>query len=124
MIMNKNNNFQKATYFWLTNGISILSLLIILIGILSIFITAYFNTTFYHPDEMTYFKFSIGIIEIVTTVIVSALILFISRKILKKIPSNVLIVLLLIASCLLFIFWVKTIKLNHSCFVRLHIVCR
>lgn len=112
MIMNKNNNFQKATYFWLTNGISILSLLIILIGILSIFITAYFNTTFYHPDEMTYFKFSIGIIEIVTTVIASALILFISRKILKKIPSNALIVLLLIASCLLFVFWVKTLKLN------------
>ena len=103
--MKEDNNFQKSINSCILGGIHIISTVVFIIGILSIFITAYFNTTFYHPDEMTYFEFTIGIIEIISSIIVTALILFISKKILKKIPSKVLLVLLLIASSFLFIFF-------------------
>lgn len=108
----KNNKFQNLIDFCLKHGTSIISFVVLIIGILSIFITAYFNTTFYHPDELTNFKYSIGIIEILISIIVVALIIFIVQKILKKIPSKVLLILLLIASSILFVFWVKVLKLN------------
>ena len=106
------NSFNKIINFCLKYGIKIIAIIVGIIGILSIFISAYFQTTFYHPDEKTFFKYSIGIVEILVTIFVFALIALISRKILKKIPSKILIVLLLIASSILFIFWVKTLKLN------------
>lgn len=106
------NKFQKTISFLLKNGIKIIAIIVSIIGILSIFITAYFNTTFYHPDELTHFKYTIGIPEILISIIVVVLIIFIVQKILKKIPSKLLLILLLIASSALFIFWVKVLKLN------------
>lgn len=108
----KNNKFQNFINICLKNGTLIISAIVTIIGILSIFITAYFNTTFYHPDELTHFKYNIGIVEIITSIIVVALIIFIVQKILKKIPSKILLILLLIASSFLFVFWVKVLKLN------------
>ncbi len=89
-----NNKFQKLTSFFLKYSTLIISLIIGIIGVLSIFITAYFNSTFYHPEEKTSFKYSFGIIEIVLTIFVTILILIINKKILKKIPSIVILILL------------------------------
>lgn len=108
----KNNKFQSVIDFCLKHGTAIISFVVLVIGILSIFITAYFNTTFYHPDELTHFKYTIGIIEILVSIVVVASIIFIVQKILKKIPSKILLILLLIASSVLFVFWVKVLKLN------------
>ena len=108
----KNNKFQNIINLCVKKGCLIISILIAIIGILSIFITAYFNTTFYHADEKTFFKYSIGIPEILITLAVLALIIFIVKKILKKIPSKILLILLLIPSLFLFILWVKTLQLN------------
>lgn len=108
----KNNKFQNIIDFCLKNGIAIVAIIVTIIGILSIFITAYFDTTFYHPDELTHFKYTIGIVEILVSILIVALIIFIVQKILKKIPSKILLILLLIASSVLFVFWVKVLKLN------------
>lgn len=108
----ENNKFQNIIEFCLKNITVIISIIVAIIGVLSIFITAYFNTTFYHPDELTHFKYTIGIIEILVSIAVIALIIFIVKKILKKIPSKILLILLLIASSILFVFWVRILKLN------------
>lgn len=108
----ENNKLQKIINFCLKNGVKLIAILIALIGILSIFITAYFNTTFYHPDELTHFKYSVGVVEILVSALVLALIIFIVQKILKKIPVKLLLISLFIVSSFLFIFWVKTLQLN------------
>lgn len=104
--------FQNLINFCLKHGIKIIAIIIAIIGLSSIFITAYFNSTFFYPEEKTYFKYSSGIIEIVITVVVIALIALISRKILKKIPSKILFILLLLGSGFLFFLWVSVLKLT------------
>ncbi len=107
-----NNKLQKLTNFFLKHGTLIISIIVGLIGLLSIFITAYFNSTFYHPEEKTSFKFSFGIIEIVLTIFVTILILIINRKILKKIPSTLILIPISIVSLILYFYWVNALKLN------------
>ena len=56
----ENNKFQRIINFCLAIGVRITSIIIGFIGILSIFITAYFNTVNYtSSDEKTLFKYSI-----------------------------------------------------------------
>lgn len=107
-----NNKFQKLTSFFLKYSTLIISLIIGIIGVLSIFITAYFNSTFYHPEEKTSFKYSFGIIEIVLTIFVTILILTINKKILKKIPSIVILIPISILSLILYFYWVNALRLN------------
>lgn len=78
------NNFQKIINFLLKYGLIIVSIIVGLIGILSIFITAYFDCTFYHPAEKTFFKYSIGIIEILISAFTIFLIAILNKKIFKK----------------------------------------
>jgi len=106
------NKFEKIINFCLKYGLRIVSIIAAIIGILSIFITAYFNSTYYHPGEKTLFKFSFGIIEIILTVIAIFLIAILSKKILKKIPSKFLLILLFIGSIFVYITWVNALKLT------------
>ena len=68
--MEAENKFQKVINILQKYGLIIISIIIGLIGILSIFITAYFNCTFYHPDEKTVFKYSFGILEIIISIVI------------------------------------------------------
>lgn len=106
------NKFQKTTTLLLKYVTIIISLIIGVIGILSIFITAYFNSTFYHPEEKTDFKYSLGIIEIIITIAVIFLIGLINKEIFKKIPSILILVPIGIFSLIVYIFWVNTLQLN------------
>ncbi len=106
------NKLQKITNFFLKYGLIIISIIIGLIGILSIFITAYFDCTFYHPAEKTYFKYSIGIIQILTAILIVFLINIFNKKILKKLPSIVLLLPLLFICSIVFIVWINAMKLN------------
>lgn len=107
-----NNRFQKMINLFLKYGTLIISIIIGVIGILSIFITAYFNSTFYHPEEKTFFKYSLGIIEIIVVTFVTILILLINKKILKKIPAIAIIIPISILAFILYIYWVNALKLN------------
>lgn len=108
----ENNKFQKVMNFCLTIGVRIISIIIGIIGILSIFITAYFRIVNYSSsDEKTYFKYSFGIKEILITVFAILIIYLLVKVVLKKIPSKILCIILLICSSIPFIFWVKTLNL-------------
>ena len=108
----KNNKVQMLTNFFIKNGLIIISIITGLIGFFSIFITAYFNSTFYHPEEKTSFKYSFGILEILLTFIAILILILLNKKILKKIPSYFLLALTLIGSFGLYIYWINAIKLN------------
>lgn len=105
-------NLNNLINFLLKYGTKIISAIVIILGILSIFITAYFNCTFYHADEKTYFKYSFGIVEILLTFFVFTIIYFLIKKILKKIPSYILLIFTCLFSLFLFIYWINAIKLN------------
>lgn len=106
------NKFQKIINFLLKYGLRIVAIIIGIIGILSIFITAYFDCTFYHPAEKTFFKYSIGIIEILVSLFILLLIYLLNKKILKKIPSALLFAIMLPICLLVFIVWINAMKLN------------
>lgn len=98
--------------FLLKYGTIIISTIIAILGVLSIFITAYFNCTFYHADEKTYFKYSFGIIEILLTIFIFIIIFFLIKKVLKKIPSFLLLIPICTFCLILFIYWINAIRLN------------
>lgn len=106
------NKIQKITNFLLKYELIIISAIIGLIGILSIFITAYFDCTFYHPAEKTYFKYSIGIFQILAVILVIFIINILNKKIFKKIPSIALLLPLLFVCSIVFIVWINAMKLN------------
>lgn len=106
------NKFQKIINFLLKYGLRIIAIIIGIIGILSIFITAYFDCTFYHPAEKTFFKYSIGIIKILVSLFIILLIYLLNKKILKKIPSIALLAIMLPICLLVFIVWINAMKLN------------
>lgn len=54
----ENNRIQKIINFCLKYGVTFTAIIIGIIGILSIFITAYFNATITNPVEKTVFKYS------------------------------------------------------------------
>ena len=106
------NKFEKFINFCLKYGIRIIAIILAVIGILSIFITAYFNSTYYHPGEKTLFKFSFGITEILLSVATITLIAILTKTVLKKIPSKILLILLFIGSIIIYIIWVNVLKLT------------
>lgn len=106
------NKFQNSINFLLKYGLKIVSIIVGIIGILSIFITAYFDCTFYHPAEKTYFKYSLGILEILISLFVIFLIAILNKKILKKIPSLAILLTILSVCILVFIIWINAMKLN------------
>lgn len=106
------NKLQKIIDFLLKYGLIIVSVIIGIIGILSIFITAYFDCTFYHPAEKTYFKYSIGIISILISCFIIFLIAILNKKILKKIPSLAMLFIILSGCILVFIVWINAMRLN------------
>lgn len=106
------NKFQEVVDFLIKYGLIIVSVIISFIGILSIFITAYFDCTFYHPAEKTFFKYSIGIIEILVSCFVIFLIAILNKKILKKIPSFAILLLILSGSILVYIVWINAMRIN------------
>lgn len=110
--MEAENKFQKVINILQKYGLIIISIIIGLIGILSIFITAYFNCTFYHPDEKTVFKYSFGILEIIISIVIVFIIAIICRKVIKKIPSNFLLIPIILFDIAIFFYWINAIKLN------------
>ena len=90
----------------------IISIIIGIIGIISIFVTAYFNTTYNTATEVTYFKFSFGILEIMLTLFFLSLIVFTGKKIIIRINTKLLVGIILIIMLSLFIVWINIIKLE------------
>ena len=107
----ENNKIHKLIDFCLNYGVKIIAIIVGIIGILSIFITAFFDTTFYHANEKTSFKYSFGIIEIIMFVVVFLLIVFLVKKVLRKVPSKILLTVLFLCVFPLFLLWVNTLKL-------------
>lgn len=106
------NILEKVTNFLLKYGLICVSFIVGIIGILSIFITAYFDCTFYHPAEKTYFKYSIGIFEILAVCLIVFLIAILNKKILKKIPPLAILLAILSVCILVFTVWIKAMRLN------------
>ena len=107
----ENNKIQKITNFCIKNIVIVAAIIIGIIGILSIFITAYFNTTITNPVEKTSFKYSFGIIEILLTLLSVFLIAILSKKIFRNFSSKKLLFLLLICAAIPFVYWIKTLQL-------------
>ncbi len=106
------NKLQKIINFLLKYGVIFVSIIVGIIGILSIFITAYFNSTFYHPEEKTYFKYNIGILHLIICAIAIFIIALLSKEIFKKIPTIFILIPVLIISFAVFIVWINAMKLN------------
>lgn len=106
------SKIQKVINFLLKYGLIIISIIVGIIGILSIFITAYFDCTFYHPAEKTYFKYSIGILQILISFLVFLLIALLNKKLFNKIPSLAILLPILLVCMLVFIVWINAMKLN------------
>ena len=105
------NKFQKVINIFQKYGVIIISIIIGIIGILSIFITAYFNSKYFEPGENTAFKYSIGILEIIGVIICVLAIAILYKKVLKKIPSKILLFILLAVDMVIFIYWINAIRI-------------
>ena len=105
------NKFQKLINWFIKYGIRLIAVVAILIGISSIFVTAYFDTQYNNASETTKYKYSIGIVEIIFSVITFILIAFLNRKVLKKIPSIVLLILILLPMLFIYIVWLNALDL-------------
>lgn len=108
---NINNKFQLVINFLQKFFLKVISILIGIIGVLSIFITAYFNSTYFDKNEKTFFKCDINIFEIIIVILSVFIIILLNKKIFKKVSSKILLILLLIFDIFVFFFWVKTLKL-------------
>ena len=109
------NKFQKIINILQKYGLIITSVIIGLIGIISIFVTAYFPKDVYlnvETFEETYYKFSLGIFEIIFTIIGAILIAFLSKKVFKKINSKILIIGLLLIDIIIYVFWINILKIR------------
>lgn len=112
-VKNENNNkFKLVINFFQKFFLKIISIVVGIIGVLSIFITAYFNSTYFDKYEKTFFRYDVSFLLIAITIITIFLIILLSKKVLKKVSSKILVVLLLILDIFVFFFWVKTLKLE------------
>ena len=102
----------KFTNFILKYLLLFISLIIIIFGILSIFITGYFETTYNATPEVTHFKYSFGIVEIVGAALLIIIIYLISNKLLNKVSSKYVLIAISIISFLAFILWINILKLE------------
>ena len=89
----------------------VVSIITIIIGISSIFITARLDNTFFHQSENTEFLFSVGFIEITSAVILAVFIYFLSHILFKKIKPHILLMIGLALCFILFFGWIHTLKL-------------
>ena len=108
---NKQNIFQNIINYIVKYEIVIISIIVGIIGVLSIFITAYFDSTFYHPSEITYFKFSFNLISVLLSFVLIGAFILINKYVFKKVNSKVLLVILLIAMSIISIYWLNAMKL-------------
>lgn len=109
--METKNKFQKLINFFIKYGIIIISILITLIGFLSIFITASINASYDSLYEKTSYKYSIGILEIIFSIAFVVLLAIFCKKILNKIHSEFIILPIIIAWLFIFIGWVDLMHL-------------
>lgn len=77
------NKMQKIEKFLSKNVITIIAICVLIIGIASIFITAYFPSTYENAIEKTDYK-SDSIILNIVFVIIALLIIYFSQKLLEK----------------------------------------
>ena len=110
--MEKNNVVQNIINFLLKYGLIIVSIIIAILGICSIFITAYFETSYDSASEFTIFRFSFGIIEIVLSLLLVSVIFLICNIILKKIKNIFLLIPLSILILVAFVIWISVLKLQ------------
>ena len=95
--------------------LEIISIIVGIIGIISIFITAYFNTTYNTATEVTSFKFGFGIIPILGICILVLILLFnkkFQKGYLKKISTKILLIIIPILLFIIYIFWISILKLE------------
>ena len=103
----KNNKFQDVISNITKIGMYAVAAIILLIGILSIFITANLNTTFNFAGEKTTFDFSFGIVNILISLGLLILFSITTRILFKRIPAKYLMIPLSIACLILFVYWAK-----------------
>ena len=105
-------NIENIINFFIKYCLIIISIIIGIIGVISIFVTAYFSTTYNTASEVTFFKFSFGIIEIILSLLFLSIIIFIFKKITIKIPAKYLLSISLVFMLVIFISWIYLIKLE------------
>ena len=89
----------------------IISVILFFIGILSIFITARLDNTFFHQSENTLYEFSFGIIPLVIAIFIAFFTYGFSKKIFKKVNHYILLITILAICSLIFTVWVHVLKL-------------
>ena len=95
--------------------LEIISIIVGIIGIISIFITAYFNTTYNTATEVTSFKYSFVIFPILTILFIIGIVTICNKKenhYFKKIPTKVLLSIIPIILFIIYIFWISILKLE------------
>lgn len=108
----EDNKFQTIICNLTKNGMYIISILIGLIGILSIFITANLNSEYNFPGETTIFAFSFGIFEVLLSLAFLLVLAIFSKVIFKRIPAKYLMIPISIVCLVLYIYWVNAIQLS------------
>ena len=106
------NKIQNIINFLLKYGLIIISIIIAILGICSIFITAYLKVKYNISSEFTKFKFSFGILEILLAIIFATIFVLISRKLLSKIKSKYILIPLFILILVVFAFWIKVLRIE------------
>ncbi len=89
----------------------VISVIIVLTGISSIFVTARLDNTFFHQSENTIFEFSFGIIPLLISIAILIFILIFSSDIFKRIKPFIYMILILIFCGILFFGWINALKL-------------
>ena len=106
------NKFQNFISFLTKHGIVIISVIVALLGILSIFITAYLDSTYNNLGENTFFKYNPGIIEIIIATLLITLLFALTRLLLKKVSSKYILIPILIILCFIYFYWINIMKLS------------
>lgn len=103
---------KKVINFLLKYCLIITSIIIGILGICSIFITAYFKTSYNSAPEMTYFKFSYVLPEVLLSILLSLIIILIYKKVLKRVNNIFFIIPISLLIFIAYIFWISVIKLK------------
>ena len=102
---------RKCTIFSIKYLMIIVSILLLLIGVLSLFITARLDNTFFHQSENTLYEFSLGIIPLLIATLILLITFVLTKKILKKVNYKIILILILVACLFIFIGWISVLKL-------------
>lgn len=110
-MQNEKNKFQNVINSLTQFGMYIIAAIVLIIGILSIFITANLNTEYNFAGEKTTFVYSFGIIEILLSIGLILVFTILSKFIFKRIPAKYLMIPISICCIILFVYWVNAIQL-------------